>query len=130
MSRIYDPIRKKSNKGITSTASSETAESLPRKAIYKLVDLIAVLKAAVHTVRHHKLGWLRNDLLADGTLDGSKDALHQNNICRFPTKPSKYISERCRKYWGQSSTRFISCLDETKKVNSHSQRTSMCPKII
>jgi hypothetical protein len=50
---------------MTSSASSETAESLPRKAIYKLVDPIAVLKAAVHTVRHHKLGWLRDDLLAD-----------------------------------------------------------------
>jgi hypothetical protein len=35
-----------------------------------------VLKAATRTVRHHKKGWLQEDLLASGHLDGSKAALH------------------------------------------------------
>jgi hypothetical protein len=37
---------------------------------------IGVLKAGARTVRHHKLGWLKEDLLASGELDGTKDALH------------------------------------------------------
>jgi hypothetical protein len=53
------------------------------KTGYKVIDPIAVLKAALHTVRHHKLGWLRDDLLLDGTLDGSKDALHQKYFADY-----------------------------------------------
>ncbi len=35
-----------------------------------------ILKAGVRTVRHHKLGWLQEDLLASGALDGSKASLY------------------------------------------------------
>jgi hypothetical protein len=42
-----------------------------------------VVKAIVYTVRHHKLGWLRDDLLLDGTLDGSKEALHQKHFVDY-----------------------------------------------
>jgi hypothetical protein len=35
-----------------------------------------VKAALIRTVRHHKKGWLKEDLLASGRLDGSKAALH------------------------------------------------------
>ncbi len=38
-------------------------------------DPISVLKAGLRTVRHHTAGWLKEDLIADGSLDGSKEAL-------------------------------------------------------
>ncbi len=44
---------------------------------YSAIDPIATLKAGVRTVRHHKLEWLQEDLLANGTLDGTKDALYK-----------------------------------------------------
>jgi hypothetical protein len=44
---------------------------------YCAIDPITTLKAGVRTVQHHKLGWLQEDLLANGTLDGSKDALYK-----------------------------------------------------
>jgi hypothetical protein len=47
------------------------------------VDPIAILKAAVRTVRHHKLGWLREDLLADGSIDGTKEALYTRLFADF-----------------------------------------------
>jgi hypothetical protein len=37
---------------------------------------IAIFKAGVRTVRHHKLGWLQEDLLANVTLDGTKASLY------------------------------------------------------
>ncbi len=37
---------------------------------------ITVLKAGLKTVRHHTKGWLLDDLVANGTLDGSKEALY------------------------------------------------------
>jgi hypothetical protein len=37
----------------------------------------------VRTVRHHKLGWLQEDLLANGTLDGTKAALYQRLFSDF-----------------------------------------------
>ena len=43
---------------------------------YQLSDPIGVLKAATRTVHHHKKGWLKDDLLATGHLDGTKAALH------------------------------------------------------
>ncbi len=70
-----EPNLRSKKKGKTS--STELDSPTPLKTGYKVIDPIAVLKAAVHTVRHHKLGWLRDDLLLDGTLDGSKEALHQ-----------------------------------------------------
>jgi hypothetical protein len=43
---------------------------------FEISDPIGILKAATRTVRHHKKGWLKEDLLASGHLDGSKSALH------------------------------------------------------
>ena len=39
-------------------------------------DPISVLKARLRTVRHHTAGWLKEDLIADGTLDDNKEALY------------------------------------------------------
>jgi hypothetical protein len=50
---------------------------------YCAIDPIAILKADVRTVRHHKLGWLQEDLLANGTLDGTKDALYKRLFADF-----------------------------------------------
>ncbi len=51
---------------------------MPEGLVGKYVDTdpIAILKAGVRTVRHHKLEWLQEDLLANGTLDGSKTSLY------------------------------------------------------
>jgi hypothetical protein len=50
---------------------------------YSAIDPIATLKAGVRTVRHHKLGWLQEDLLANGTLDGTKEALYKRLFANF-----------------------------------------------
>jgi hypothetical protein len=48
------------------------------------VDPIAILKAVVRTVRHHKLDWLiREDLIADGSIDGTKEALYTRLFADF-----------------------------------------------
>jgi hypothetical protein len=47
------------------------------------VDPIVILKAGVRTVRHHKLGWLRGDLLANGSIDGTKESLHTRLFSDF-----------------------------------------------
>ncbi len=47
-----------------------------KKKQYDATDPIAVLKAGLRTVRHHTAGWLKDDLIAAGKLDGSKNALH------------------------------------------------------
>jgi hypothetical protein len=39
-------------------------------------DPIAILREGTKTVRHHTQGWLKNDLLATGSLDGTKEALY------------------------------------------------------
>ena len=43
---------------------------------YERNDPISVLKAGLRTVRHHTAGWLKEDLIANGSLDGSKEALY------------------------------------------------------
>ncbi len=43
---------------------------------YNSSNPIGVLKAGLTTVRHHTLGWLKDDLIASGELDGTKEALH------------------------------------------------------
>ncbi len=56
-----------------SKKSSSSCTPGPEVLVGKFVDTdpIAILKGGVKTVRHHKLGWLKEDLLASGTLDGS-----------------------------------------------------------
>jgi hypothetical protein len=61
---------------------------------YCAIDPIAILKAGVRTVRHHKLGWLQEDLLANGTLDGTKDALYK---CLFADFQAQQIHIRAQK---------------------------------
>ena len=39
-------------------------------------DPISVLKAGLRTVRHHTAGWLKDDLIADGKLDDTKEAIY------------------------------------------------------
>ncbi len=39
-------------------------------------DPIAALKAGLQTVRHHKPGWLKDDLIAASKLEESKSAIH------------------------------------------------------
>jgi hypothetical protein len=60
------------------TLISETPEAQKKgnKNRYTISDPIGVLKAATRTVRHHKKGWLKEDLLATGHLGGTKSALH------------------------------------------------------
>jgi hypothetical protein len=43
---------------------------------YQVSNPIGVLKAGARTVRQHKLGWLKVDLIASGDLDGTKAAFH------------------------------------------------------
>jgi hypothetical protein len=57
------------------SALSETPKKVLKNK-YTVSNPIAVLKAATHTVRHHKKGWLKDDLEAAGHLDGTKAALH------------------------------------------------------
>jgi hypothetical protein len=49
----------------------------------RLNDPIAVLKAGLRTVRHHQLGWLKEDLIASGTLDGSKEGVYAKMFANF-----------------------------------------------
>ncbi len=49
----------------------EGPKAVPTK--YKCSDPIGVLKAGSQTVT---LGWLKEDLIASGTLDDTKEALH------------------------------------------------------
>jgi hypothetical protein len=46
-------------------------------------DPITLLKAGLRTVRHHTAGWLKEDLLANGTLDGTKEALYARMFADF-----------------------------------------------
>ncbi len=39
-------------------------------------DPIQVLKAGLRTVRHHTIRWLKDDLMIDGKLDGTKEKLY------------------------------------------------------
>jgi hypothetical protein len=68
-------LRTRVSKGTLVTATTE-AQTNVNKNQYKMSDPIGVLKAATRTVRHHKKGWLQEDLLASGHLDGTKNALH------------------------------------------------------
>ena len=66
-------LRPRNVKGIPVNATKEGVTKVNR---YVISDPISVLKAVTRTVRHHTKGWLRDDLIASGHLDGSKEALH------------------------------------------------------
>ncbi len=73
------------------------------------VDPIAILKAGVRTVRHHKLGWLREDLLANGFIDGTKEALYIHAYSQT-FKHNKSTSGLKKTSWETISTLCTSCL--------------------
>jgi hypothetical protein len=56
--------------------SSANNDEVKLNKKYEVFDPIGLLKAGLRTVRHHTYGWLREDLMASGTLDGSKEALY------------------------------------------------------
>ncbi len=66
-------LRTRTVKGIPVDA---TKEGPPKVNRYVFSEPIGVLKAATRTVRHHTKGWLRDDLIASGHLDETKEALH------------------------------------------------------
>ena len=66
--------KRKSRNGKEQSAGDVGPESVASK--YKCSNPIGVLKAGLTTVRHHTLGWLKEDLIASGELDGTKEALH------------------------------------------------------
>ncbi len=59
-----------------SAASSSAATAVKADAKYNIHDSIQVLKAGLRTVRHHTCGWLKEDLMREGKLDGSKESLY------------------------------------------------------
>jgi hypothetical protein len=58
------------------------------------IDPIAILKAGVRVVRHHKLGWLREDLIADGSIDGSKEAVYTRIFTDFQAQQIHIRAQR------------------------------------
>jgi hypothetical protein len=46
------------------------------KGKFVVADPIGILKEGLRSVRHHTFGWLRDDLLASGKLDGQKESLY------------------------------------------------------
>jgi hypothetical protein len=50
--------------------------------LYSRADPIATLKAGLRTVRHHTLGWLKQDLLASGELVETKKRTQRRNFRR------------------------------------------------
>jgi hypothetical protein len=46
------------------------------KGSFDRSDPIATLKAGLHTVRHHTKGWLKEDLIAAGKLEDTKQGIH------------------------------------------------------
>jgi hypothetical protein len=68
-------LRRRPNNGrkadeTTASSKTKTAFSFPT------CDPIAILRERTKTVRHHTQGWLKDDLIAKGTLDGTKEALY------------------------------------------------------
>ena len=46
------------------------------KGKFVVADPIGILKEGLRSVRHHTFGWLRDDLVASGKLDGQKESLY------------------------------------------------------
>ncbi len=58
------------------------------------VDPIAILKTGVRTVRHHKLGWLREDLIANGSIDGTAHTTKTNQFLLDPEYAATHFTPR------------------------------------
>jgi hypothetical protein len=67
-----------------SSSSSSARQHATTK--FNLQDPIAVLKAGLRTVRHHKLGWLKEDMLNNGTIDGTKESLYAKLFADYQTQ--------------------------------------------
>ena len=57
-------------------AKNASEEEAKLKVKFAVVDPIGILKEGLRTVRHHTFGWLRDDLMASGKLDGEKESLY------------------------------------------------------
>jgi hypothetical protein len=68
-------VELRTRKRVENESSANNVEVKLNKK-YEVFDPIGLLKAGLRTVRHHTNGWLREDLMASGTLDGSKEALY------------------------------------------------------
>ncbi len=103
--------------------SSSSSSPVPQVLIGKFVDTdpIAILKNALKTVRHHKLGWLQDDLLASGTLDGTKASLYAR---LFSDYQAQQIHIRAQK--DILGADFTSCLAGMKREDLRSLRKWMC----
>jgi hypothetical protein len=85
-----EPVLRKSLPKRNAEPTSTEAQTKVNKSRYEITDPIGVLKAARCTVRHHKKGWLKEDLLASGYFDGSKSALHAK-VCADYNAQKLYI---------------------------------------
>jgi hypothetical protein len=65
--------RKRPNGPNLSSAEKTTKLSTNK---YELSDPIGTLKAGLRTIRHHTLGWLKEDLIGSGKLENNKEAIH------------------------------------------------------
>jgi hypothetical protein len=65
---------RKRKTGNDNVPAEEVAKKVGTK--FKFSDPIETPKAGLQTVRNHTLGWLKEDLMACGDLDGSKEAYH------------------------------------------------------
>jgi hypothetical protein len=58
------------------TADESSSAVIVQKTSFERSDPIATLKAGLHTVRHHTPGWLKQDLIAAGKLEDTKEGIH------------------------------------------------------
>jgi hypothetical protein len=65
--------RKRKNDDACSSAVNVVSNT---KGSFGRSDPIATLKAGLHTVRHHTKGWLKEDLIAAGKLEDTKQGIH------------------------------------------------------
>jgi hypothetical protein len=80
---------------------SESAKSIDGLKFH-VQDPIQVLKAGLRTVRHHTVGWLKDDLISEGKLDGTKEKLYAK---MFQDYNAQQIYIRAKKtYWETTLT--------------------------
>ena len=58
------------------SVASSAEEGIQQKPVIPRSDPISILKNGLSTVRHHKRGWLKEDHLKSGVLDGTKEKLY------------------------------------------------------
>jgi hypothetical protein len=73
---VEPELKKRKSKSDGKKQSADDVGPKTSAAKYNCSDPIGVLKAGLLTVRHHTLGWLKEDLIASVELDGTKEALH------------------------------------------------------